>query len=133
MDDLRIRAFKLIFLAALRELTFLRSLCQAHHHLLKRLHDNRDIVDRQLHLFVIAFVGLRDQFVDLAVGDLGKNAVALADWQQDGIQHFVDALHYLAIDAFKLVRPSTFGETALARCVDQAQNLLRDEHYFPVP
>ena len=85
----------------------------------------RHVVDGLLHLFVIAFVGLRDQFVDLAAGDLRQNAVAFADRQQNRIQHLVDALHHFAMDALKLVGLAALVETALAGCLHQAQDLLR--------
>ena len=49
------------------------------------------LIDSLLHLLVVALVGFRDQFVDLSVGDLGENAVAFADGQQDGVEHLVDA------------------------------------------
>ena len=74
---------------------------------------------------MIALVGLGDQFVDLAVGDLGQDAVAFADGQQDRIQHLVDALHHFAMDALKLVGLAALVETALARRLHQAQDLLR--------
>jgi hypothetical protein len=45
------------------------------------------VVDRLLHLFVVAVVGLRDQLVDLAGADLCQNTVAFTDRQQDGIQY----------------------------------------------
>ena len=41
---------------------------------------------------MVAFVGLRDQLVDFARGDLRQNAVAFADGQQDRVQHLVHAL-----------------------------------------
>ena len=74
---------------------------------------------------MIALVGVRDQLVDLAVGDLGKNAVPLADGQQNRIQHLVDALQHLAMGALKLVDLAALVETALAGCLHQSQNLLR--------
>ncbi len=62
---------------------------------------------------MIALVGLGDQFVDLAVGDLRQNAVAFADGQQNRVQHVVDALHHFAMDAVKLVRPCPARSGAL--------------------
>ena len=66
---------------------------------LEFLQHRRDAVDVLLHLLMIALIGLGDQFVDLALGDLVEDAVALADRQQDGVEHFVGALDDLAIRA----------------------------------
>jgi hypothetical protein len=68
------------------------------------------VVDRQLHLLVIALVGLRDQLVDLAVRDLGQNAIALADGQQNRVQHGVDAANNLGVGALELLRLAALGE-----------------------
>ena len=84
----------------------------------------RHVVDRLLHLFVVALVGLGDQFVDLAVGDLGQNAVAFADRQQDRVQHGVHAAHDLGIGALELLRLAALGELPLARSFGQAHQLL---------
>ena len=64
--------------------------------------DDGHIVDGLLHLFVVALVGLGDQFVDLAARDLRQNAVAFADRQQDRIQHGIHAAHDLGISALEL-------------------------------
>jgi hypothetical protein len=61
-------------------------------------HDGH-VVDRHLHLFVVALVGLGDQLVDLAARDLRQDAVAFADGQQNRVQHLVDALDHLAMHA----------------------------------
>jgi len=131
--NLGVSSLKLLRLPAVGKLPFLRSVGQASHFLLQALHDDGDAVDRLLHLLVVALVSLGNQFVDFAVGNLGENPVPLPDRQQDGIQHFVDALHDFAIDPVKLVNPAAFGETALPRCVYQTHNLLRDEHHLAVP
>ena len=110
----------------------LRSLGQAGHFLLQALHDHGDIVDRLLHLLVVALISLGNQFVDLARRDLGQNAVAFANRQQDGIQHFVDPLHHLAIDSIKLVNLAALGETAIPGRVHQSHDLLRNELHFSV-
>ena len=52
-------------------------LCSTHGH----------VVDGDLHFFVVALVGLRNQLVDFAIGDLRQDAVAFADGQQDRVQH----------------------------------------------
>ena len=88
------------------------------------LQDDGHVVDRLLHLFVVALVGLGDQFVDLAVGDLCQNAVAFADRQQDGIQHGVHAAHDLGIRALELFRLAAFGELPFSRSVGQAHQFL---------
>jgi len=67
---------------------------------------------------------LHDQLVDPAARNLGQDAIALADGQQDGIQHLVDALHHFAMGALKLVDLDTLVETALAGRLHQAQDLL---------
>ena len=84
----------------------------------------RDVVDRQLHLFVIALVGLGDQFVDLAVGDLRQDAVAFADRQQNRIQHGVDAAHDLGVGALELFRLAAFGELSFPGSLGQAHHFL---------
>ena len=52
---------------------------------------------------MIALVGLGDQLVDLAVGNLGQNAVAFADGQQNRIQHGVHAANDFGICALELL------------------------------
>ena len=112
-DDFRVSALELLRFAAVGKLPFLGSVGQARHLLLQALQNDRDIVDALLHLFVVALVGLGNQFVDLARGDLGENAVALPNRQQDGIQHFVDALHHFAIDSVKLLNLAALCQTAI--------------------
>ncbi len=89
-------------LAALGKLPILRCVGQASHFLLQVLHHGRDVVDRQFHLLVVAFVGLGDQFVDFATRDLGENAVGLADRQENRIQHAVHAANNLRVGAVVL-------------------------------
>ncbi len=72
---------------------------------------------------MVALVGVGNQLVDLAVGDLRQNAVAFADGQKDGIQHLVDALNQLPIRAVKDRRATSFGQPALLGCINKA-------HYF---
>ena len=74
---------------------------------------------------MIALVGVRDQLVDPPVGDLPENSVPLRDGQENRIQHLVDALHHFAMDSLELVHLATLVEPALARCLHQAQDLLR--------
>lgn len=64
---------------------------------------------------MVAFVGLGDEFVDPAGGDLCKDAVAFSDGQQNRVEHGVHALHHLALDSFKLFRPGPFGQAAFLR------------------
>ncbi len=122
--NLGIRAAKLLWLAALGELSVPRGIGQAQQFLLQALHDDSHVVDGLFHLFVIALVGVGNQLVDLSVGDLGENAVALADGQQNRIQHLVDALHHLAMYALKLVGLAALVEMAQAGRLYQAQDLL---------
>ncbi len=111
--DARIGALELLGLAALRKLAFTRRLRQPPQFLLQPLQHHGHVVHGLLHLLVVALIGLRDQLVDLAVGDLGQNAVAFADGQQDGVQHFVDALDDLAIVALVLGGVGARGQLAL--------------------
>ena len=123
--DVGVGAAELVGLAALGELPVLRGLGEAHQLLLEALHDRAHSVDRLFHLFVIALIGLGDELVDLAVGDLGQDAVTLGDGQQDRIQHLVDALHHLPMSTLELVDFATLVETPVARGLHQAQDLLR--------
>ena len=123
--DIGVSAAELVGLAALGELSVSRRVGQPHQFLLQALDDRADVVDSLFHLLVIALVGLGDQLVDLAVRDLRQDAVALADGQQDRIEHVVDALQHLAMGALKLVHLAALVEATLARCFDQTQDLLR--------
>ena len=102
----------------------------------RRLHQQVDIIRHVLqrrshvihglfHLLVVAAVRLRDQFVDLACADLRQDAVALADWQQDRIEHRVHALDQLAVVAFELVYLPALAEAACARGFHQPEYLLQ--------
>ena len=91
---------------------------------LQALQHHGDVVDGLLHLFVIALIGLGDQFVDLAVGDLRQNAVAFADGQQDRVQHGVDAAHDLGIGALELFRLAALGELSFFGGVGQPHQFL---------
>ena len=86
-DNVGIRAAELVGLAALGELSFLRSMGQTRQFFLQVLQNGADVVDRLLHLLVIALIGVCDQLVDLAAGDLRENPVAFADRQQNRVQH----------------------------------------------
>ena len=63
---------------------------QAGKFLLQALQNLTHAVDGLLHLFVIALIILGDQLIDPAAGNLGQDAVAFADRQQDRVQHSVD-------------------------------------------
>ena len=86
------------------------------------------LLTASFHLLVVALVGLRDQLIDFAGGNLRQDAVALADGQQDGIEHLVDALDHGAVHPCKLARPAALREVALFRGIHEAQDLLRDQH-----
>ena len=115
-NNLRIGSFELLRLAAIRELTFARGFGQAQELLLQALKNDADIVDSDLHLLVVAFVCLCNQLIDFAVGDLGQNAVALGNRQQNGIEHLIDALHHLALHTRKLVYFGSFAQMPFPRC-----------------
>ena len=125
--DLRISALELLRLAAIAELPLLRGFDQAPHFFLQGLQDGGHVVDGHFHLFVIAFVDLADQLVDLARGNLGQNAVAFADGQQDRVQHFVDALNHLAMNAVEQGCLAALGEAAFLGRVHQAHDLIQHQ------
>ena len=106
---------------------FLGQVAHAQHFLLQQLQGDGDVVDGLLHLFVIALVGVSDQLVDLAVRNLGKNAVAFADGQQDRIKDFVDALNNLALRAIEHGCLAALGETAFLGRVHQAHDLVQNQ------
>ena len=78
---------------------------------------------------MIAFVGLRDQLVDFAVGDLVQDTVAFADGQQNRIQHGIDATHDVGIRAAELVRFAALGELSIPRSIGQAHQFLLQALY----
>ena len=65
------------------------------------LQNDANAVDVLLHLLVVALVGLGDQLIDLAVGDLVEDTIALADGQKNGVQHLVDAFDDLGVGALE--------------------------------
>ena len=101
-------------LAAVRQLTFLRCFDQPRHLLLQTLRHHGHVIDRNFHLLVVALVGLRDQLVDLAAGNLRENAIALTDGKQYRIQHLVDTLDHFAMYAIEDCRLAPFGEPSLS-------------------
>ena len=64
--DIGIRSLHYIRVPALGELPFLCGTGNVHQHLFHNLKHLCDLIDRLLHLFVIALVGLGNQLVDLA-------------------------------------------------------------------
>ena len=122
LDDLAVSARERAGVAALLELTLARVLGQLRKFCLEFLQHRSDAVDVLLHLLMIALVGLRDQFVDLALGDLVEDAVALADRQQDGVEHLVGALDDLAVGARERAGVAALFELTLARVLGQFTN-----------
>ena len=122
--DLRIRALELFRLAAIAELPFLGGIGQPHQFLLQALQNHGDVVDRLLHLFVVALVGMRNQLVDLAVRYLRQDAVAFANRQQNRVQHYVDAAHDLRIRALELLRLAAVAELPFLRGFCQPPHFL---------
>ena len=122
--DVGVGAAELVVVAALGELAGIGRFAQAHEFLLECLQHDGDIVDCLLHLLVVALVGLGDQFVDLAAGDLRQDAVAFADGQQDGVEHGVDATHNVGIGALELVRPCRARSAVLLSRPRQAGRVL---------
>ena len=119
-DDFGIGAAELLGLAALGELPVPGGAGQAQQFLLQVLYHRAHMVDRELHLLVVALVGVGDQLVDLAVGDLGQDAVAFADGQQNCIEHGVDAADDLGIRAAELLGLAAFGELPVPGGIRQA-------------
>ena len=126
--DLRVRALEALWLAAFRELAILRRLGQPPHLSFQILHHGGHIVDSHFHLLVVALVGLRDELVDLARGDLSQNTIPLADGQQNGVQHLVDALNHLAMHAVEQCRLAALGQPPFLRRIHQPHDLLQYEH-----
>ncbi len=126
-DDFSVRALELLRLAAIGKLAFTRGFGQAPHLFFESLNDNRDVVDCDLHFLVVAMVGLGDQLVDLAVGDLRENAVAFAYRQENGVQHLIDALNYFALHAVEQRCLAALGEATFLRGIHQAHDLVKDE------
>ncbi len=124
LHNFRIRPLELLRLAPLGELPFFRRVGQASQFLVQTPHHRRDIVDRLLHLLVIAFISLGNQFVDLAVRDLGEDAVAFSNGKQDGVQHRVHALYHPAMNALKFFRPRALAQASFLRRLEQPLNLL---------
>ena len=114
-------------LATLGKLSFFGRIGQPYHFLLQGLHDDGDVVDSHLHLFVVTLVVLLDEFVDLPARDLRQNPVPFPDWQQDRIQHCVHAFHHVVVRALELFGSGTFGQTTLLGRFDQAHDLLRNQ------
>ena len=101
LDHLGVGALERRGVAALVQLSLAAEFRQFRQLGLELLQHQGDAVDVLLHPFVVALVGLGDELVDPAVGDLVEDAIALADRQQDGVQHFVDALDHLAVGALE--------------------------------
>ena len=86
------------------------------------------VVDRQLHLFVVALVGLGDQFVDPAVRDLRQDAVSLADREENRVEHFVDALDHFALNTIELNYPASLRQASFFGCIQETHDLLQNLH-----
>ena len=121
--DARKSALELFGLSAFREQSFTGCHGQFANFLLQPLQNASHIIDRQLHFLVVAAVGVRDHFVDLAGADLCQNAVAFADGQQDCIEHLVHALDHFAITPIEQLRPSALGQAAVIRSLNQSSYL----------
>ena len=85
-----------------------------------------DGVDIKLHLFMVAMIGLGDQLIDPTLGNLIENAVALANRQQNGIEHFVKASQKLGVFTAKGCDIGSLAQLSVLRCLDQTQHLLRE-------
>ena len=127
-DNLRVRAVELLRLAAFGELPLFGRLGQPPHFFFQGLNNYGNVIDGNLHLLVVALIGLRDQLVNLAVRNLRENPVALSDGQENRVQHLVDALNHLAMNAVEDGCLAAFREPSFFGRVHQAHDLLQDEH-----
>ena len=125
--NLRISTLELFRLAAIRKLSLTRGFDQSSELLLESLHHQRNIIDRDLHLFVVALIVLCDQLIDLATRNLGQHPIAFADGQQDGVEHLVDTLNHLALYAVKQRGLAAFRESAFLGCVHQPHDLIQNQ------
>ena len=71
-------------------------------------------VDRVLHLFVVALAGDFDPLAQIAAADQRQDPVALADRQQDGVQHFVHVLDDSGVGALELLRCAALRQPAFS-------------------
>ena len=123
-DDLAVIALVPGGVGAGGQLAFDRGLHQqvgVRRHVLQR---RGDTVDGLLHLLVVALIGLSDQLVDPALRNLGQNAIAFADGQQDGVQHLIDALHDARVGALELVGFAALRQVPFFRGFGQPPQLL---------
>ncbi len=89
-EDLAIGALEGTHVAALFQHAFVAVFDQLAHFRMEFLQNERDAIDILLHLFMIALVGLGDQFVDLSVRDLIENTIAFTDRQENRVEQLVD-------------------------------------------
>ena len=122
--DFGVGATELIMLAAFDQLSRICRFGQPGQFFLQSLQDLSDVVDGLLHLFVIALVGLGDQFVDFAVRHLGQDAIAFADGEKNRIEHGVDAANDFRIGALELLRLSAVGKLSLSGCFGKPRHFL---------
>ena len=110
--------------AALLQLALVAVVDQFRQFRLELLQHEGDAVDVLLHLLVITLIGFGDQFVDLAVRHLIEDAIALADGQQDDVEHFVDVGEHLLEVAGRHIGIGPLGQAALLYGSDQAADFV---------
>ena len=71
-------------------------------------------VDGILHAPMIAIALDLYPFAQVAAADQAQNPVALRDWEQNGIQHLVDAANHFRIIALELFGLAALGQLARA-------------------
>ena len=121
---LGIGPLELLRLPALGQLPFGGREGQPLEFLLQPLQGRGHGVDGLFHIFVVATVGLGDQLVDLAGGNLREDAVAFANGKQDRVEHLVDATHHRGIGALELLRLATLGQLPFGGCDGQPLEFL---------
>jgi hypothetical protein len=112
-DDVRIGAVEGLWFAAFGELPILGSVGEAEEFFLQTLQHKSYMVDGQLHFFVIALIGLGDQFIDLAARDLRQDTISFTNGYENRFKHLVYSGHDFAMHAVELVQFASFVKTPL--------------------
>ncbi len=73
---------------------------------------------------MIAFVSLRDQLVDFAIGDLRQNPVAFSNGEQNRVQHGVNPAHDLGVGTLEILGLAALGELPVSGGINQPRQLL---------
>ena len=71
-----------------------------------------DVVDRRLHVFMVALVDRGDRLADIAARNLRQHTVALGNGQHYRVHHVVYGFEHLASDTLEVLKPRSFIEPA---------------------